>query len=669
MAAPDARGRDPRFIVGLDFGTTFSGYAWARKDTPDDIHVRYEWAGQNDLSTNVQYCKTATSLLYDQTTRELRSWGWEAVGQHYKQASGLFVSRFKLLLASDADVHRPDIPLADAPQGQDDETAVTGGQRQLGVLCEGLPAGMRLQACIVDYLRALASLAMEELRTKFGAHIVDDDVQWCLTVPALWDEAAKAAMQRAAIDAGIVKRSSGRGAGSCHPLLMVLEPEAAALYAFSARSQSQLQDSDVVMVVDVGGGTADVVVTQVACAVRRQLREVCRGTGELCGGAFVDKAFEEYVAAKVPCFERFKGEAPAEAARMLASFEPHKRAFAGQASSSWMLDLPAPLARMWAEMDGSEDEDLMDADYDQLEVTGADMRAIFAPTVTRVLRLVAAMLGQAESEGCRVDALVLAGGFASSRYLQQLIRDRFQMQGSAAEPALGAASRGAPAGSSSSHTQPVPAGKVRTVIVPQEPGAAVLVGAVLNGLTPDAYGSRFARRTYGIKTAQRFRHGIDPPGKMFQVAPGPGQARPQRMCRDRFLCFVHNGDEVPVNQAVVHTVHPVHEGQRRVCLRVFSTEDQYPDFVTDEGCVHEADVEFDLTEQEGGLGQAGPTSGDGVDASAVTGGLQPGAGRRQEIQVTFYFGRSQLEVKAASRNCQLQGDLETTLAFARQLPS
>ena len=54
-------------------------------------------------------------------------------------------------------------------------------------------------------------------------------------VPAIWDDAAKATMRRAMADAGLVPDAvlgaqSSAKTGSPHPLLMVLEPEAASIY-------------------------------------------------------------------------------------------------------------------------------------------------------------------------------------------------------------------------------------------------------------------------------------------------------------------------------------------------------------------------------------------------------------------------------------------------------
>jgi anti-sigma factor RsiW len=49
------------------------------------------------------------------------------------------------------------------------------------------------------------------LRTALGHAFHADHVQWCLTVPAMWSEAAKAKMRRAACKAGLVEVPALRG--------------------------------------------------------------------------------------------------------------------------------------------------------------------------------------------------------------------------------------------------------------------------------------------------------------------------------------------------------------------------------------------------------------------------------------------------------------------------
>lgn len=101
-------------VVGLDFGTTFSGFAYALPSAPDVCHLFYEWP-QLKAAGASNYCKTQTSLLYSHGSRQsssseshvLQGWGHDALVKHAQgSAQGIkagqhahFVTRFKLYLA------------------------------------------------------------------------------------------------------------------------------------------------------------------------------------------------------------------------------------------------------------------------------------------------------------------------------------------------------------------------------------------------------------------------------------------------------------------------------------------------------------------------------------------------------------------------------------------
>ena len=73
-------------------------------------------------------------------------------------------------------------------------------------------------------------------------------------------------MEKAAQLAGLVKGTNSIEANSSsaspHPILIVLEPEAAALYCRTMNSKLGLSIGSCVTVVDCGGGTVDLVVSK-----------------------------------------------------------------------------------------------------------------------------------------------------------------------------------------------------------------------------------------------------------------------------------------------------------------------------------------------------------------------------------------------------------------------
>ena len=99
-------------------------------------------------------------------------------------------------------------------------------------------------------------------------------------------------------------------------------------------------------------------------------------------------------------------------------------------------------------------------------------------------------------EAC--DYLFLVGGFANSVLLQERIKKAF-------------------------------AAKVIKIIIPPDPGSAVLTGAVAYGLDPSRIRTRRARLTYGCRIMAPFEEGVDPEPKERWDAVKNGL-----LCRDRF---------------------------------------------------------------------------------------------------------------------------------------
>ena len=130
----------PRVLCALDFGTTFSGFAFtAVSDDENKIFQwcalrsriarvwrrsearlpRYDWPGQTE-GGGLPYCKTRTELLLDGGSGDVLAWGWPAFVQHScaslsssereEANQPVFASRFKLLLAPDG-MHASDAAL------------------------------------------------------------------------------------------------------------------------------------------------------------------------------------------------------------------------------------------------------------------------------------------------------------------------------------------------------------------------------------------------------------------------------------------------------------------------------------------------------------------------------------------------------------------------------
>nr|KAJ3416140.1 Heat shock 70 kDa protein 12A [Polyrhizophydium stewartii] len=159
-------------------------------------------------------------------------------------------------------------------------------------------------------------------------------------------------------------------------------------------------------------------------------------------------------------------------AYVLQDWETVKRSYAGPASSPEKQDdrpeliqlpngilkyVPDDVKTLWEQEHGDG----------VFGIPPDEMQAIFDGPVESTIRLVHKQLEVAA--GCNCDYLVLVGGFASSPYLAKRVRDEF-------------------------------AGTFKQVIVPNDPTAAVVRGAVLYGANPILITRRCARNSYGYIT-------------------------------------------------------------------------------------------------------------------------------------------------------------------------
>jgi hypothetical protein len=200
------------------------------------------------------YCKTRTDLLLA-GDGSVRAWGWSALAQH------LTAPRLACT-ADEEDENEEEQEGGNAAELPEFFTKFKLRLAPGGCTAANEADGTRgVRELTAKYLAQLGACAIDAIRKQLGEHIACADIQWCLTVrratalracehavllltracalarcaqvPAIWDDAAKATMRLAMCDAGLVRLAQGgaqAAVGSAHPLLMVLEPEAASIY-------------------------------------------------------------------------------------------------------------------------------------------------------------------------------------------------------------------------------------------------------------------------------------------------------------------------------------------------------------------------------------------------------------------------------------------------------
>ncbi|CAM6123595.1 unnamed protein product [Calypogeia fissa] len=522
----------PKVIVAIDFGTTFSGFSY--------IHVQSGTIDHENLLDNVQ--KNASR----DAEYELKGWGWEALVE-YKilleksgNADNLdgkrfhYITKFKLALAGSK--HHDDSP----------------GESYR------LPEGFEVERVIADYLHQLSIEAEKDLqKTNPGLlQISRKDIQWCLTIPAIWNDSAKQQMEICAQKANLISGPSNTsGAGSPHPLVTVLEPEAASAYCMlKYTNQAGLIAGSKILVVDLGGGTVDLVFHEkvsstVGC---HRVKETCNGgSGALCGGTYVDEAFEELLSTKINCYKTFISEYPSAIFKIQSTWENIKLAFDGELGP-YEFTIPTQLSDYWKNYNQEKGLHTPNSKYGDLIFTLQEMKNVFDRAVNPILKLIADQLAVGGSED--VHALLLVGGFSGCEYVSNTVRKQFGKFGKFGS-------------------------KVKRIIKPTHPGKATVTGAIAHGIASNAIvTSRKLRKTYGVA-----------------VFNGRNKSGELNDCK--FCVLAREGDEVAVDQCIKQKFCRA-EWEELISVKrdpsmffeVFSTKDSDPKLVTDKGtnleCTH-----------------------------------------------------------------------------------
>lgn len=336
-----------------------------------------------------------------------------------------------------------------------------------------------------DYLVNLKEHVLEQVEQRFGDELcAATKIEFVLTVPAVWSDAAKDATMKAAELAEMNEN---------YNLSMITEPEAAALYALKTVSGVSTREGDVWIVCDAGGGTynftifymtniltvllhtgtVDLISYEIKSTSPFSIEEVVSGDGDVCGSGLINMRFQAYVKSRMGArvLERYIEKYPRAWAQCLKHFEDRtKRDFDPERYPDKVYTIP-----LWNAVDDAD----ADIEDDHINLSTADLTGIFQPIVDSAIKLVHDQYEALSQVNKHPKGLVLVGGFGSSKYLMQCIRDRFL----AVSPGF-------------------------KVIKPAHSWSAVAIGAVIHRLEgASLVKSRVSRRHYGVLTRAEWVEG------------------------------------------------------------------------------------------------------------------------------------------------------------------
>ncbi|RIA82248.1 hypothetical protein C1645_809689 [Glomus cerebriforme] len=380
---------DIRAVVGLDFGTTYSGFTYCHIADGNNPVTNDKWS--NELGQ----LKTNTVVQYDEHYENIKTWGYSALSKRPNKKKGNKnesrpVELFKLYLGKLSDELKPKLPV-------DYKKAIT------------------------DYLREIGKLIKDSISSAWSEIEFLENVLIVITVPAEYSENDKGIMRECVYNAGLIKEKySGK-------LQFTTEPEAAAIYCMEnvLKIHDLNTPKTTFMIVDCGGGTVDL--TTQKLLENKQLGEITERAGDFCGSTFIDKEF-------LNALRKILGDGAVNLLRdknygqmqyMIQEFSSHaKLPFTGDKSefTSYELDLediaPAVMGYVTEEIRHKMEE------IDWLLVFKyEDIKSMFDPIVERIIKMIQVQLDN-NRETC--SAIFLVGGFSQSKYLQNRIRQEFQ---------------------------------------------------------------------------------------------------------------------------------------------------------------------------------------------------------------------------------------------------
>nr|NP_001038342.1 heat shock protein family A (Hsp70) member 12A.1 [Danio rerio]CAI21191.1 novel protein similar to vertebrate heat shock 70kDa protein 12A (Hspa12a) [Danio rerio] len=527
--------------IAIDFGTSYSGYAisFKTKQPQESIQIP-NWGVNFGYNT----FKTPTCILFDEH-ETFQKFGYDAMMTYTRstpksQARKSFLfEHFKMELY-DKEIHR-DLMI----------TAKNGGQ-------------MKALTVFSESLRYLKDHALEKIKENTtGKTFIASDVTWVLTVPAIWNAAAKQFMREAAIEAGLVIESEPER------LVFALEPEAASIYCKHLPSEGYISEEacrDTLeqkpgtqyMVVDCGGGTIDITVHEVV--EDGKLKELNAASGNDMGGQTVDRKFisflKEIFSEKI--YNKFEQNFPAEALKL-----KYDIALAKSCDQLVLIQCPVTLQELAKKEKAIESyfEGVEGAEWDEgsIIIKEDKLQSFFDESLKTTAEKLEKIMSNPE---LNIEYMLLVGGFAECKILKKFLKERFD--------------------------------KCK-IVCPVEPQVVIIKGAIRYAKQPKVVKSRMSALTYGIRIDAPFDEVLHK-GKTSYV-----NSERQTYCDVCFETFVRKGESVNCDEVRHFFFNPSHTNQTFATFQFFSTNEKQVQFIDEPGVELVGVFQVGMPKTDGGL--------------------------------------------------------------------
>jgi molecular chaperone DnaK (HSP70) len=308
------------------------------------------------------------------------------------------------------------------------------------------------------------------------------------------------------------------------------------------------------MVVDCGGGTVDLTTRKLIGNEPLQLGEVTERIGDFCGSTFIDKEFVKFLREKLGTraidllienhYGQYQCLIQEFCRRVKIPFKGNNKRFHYELD----IDENAPILLQYV---SEETKKIMEKNEWLIDIKYNDIKKMFDPIIDRIIRMIHIQLKN-NRETC--SAMFIVGGFSENIYLQERIKQEFQP-------------------------------KVKNILVPTDPVAAIVRGAVIYGLSLQnssntdkmdrskilLISTRTLKFTYGVRVLNKWQKNDPPHRKVFG----------DRIYR--FSSLVNRGTEVKVDQEFSGSYVPVFADSTGLVFKVFKTPEDSAEYCDELG--------------------------------------------------------------------------------------
>eukprot|EP01083_Nonionella_stella_P013584 38221_1 len=586
--------------IAIDFGTDGVGLAYAYHN---EIFVHSKWSSKK----YGDQIKPKTLILLDKED-EILAFGLDAKFTYMAVASqrnewNLF-ERFKMSLYETPKAYDQQIEVIEEHKQNKPQK-----NKQKIKLKETLTATnghkVSTEKVFIAAFKHLESEALKFLKKKKIKDIDNSEIQWIITVPAIWNDTAKYKMKGWAVRAGLI---DPKIPNQCK---IVYEPDCASLairYHIQAHKTANKQNSnyfgigDRYILVDAGGGTVDICCHEILNGFA--VKEMVYPSGGPWGSCFID---DQYIKLLKSIFStrwinEFKLNNADIYVELTNNFQCAKATFYENILDTEKHDdmsdnkvhhvrLPTDFVCFIEEKlehsDIDKNIDDMISDYasmirsklelndEYLEISHMIWKIMFDcvinPTVNHIKKLL-----KTETIQNNVQYLCLVGGLSCSKYYQFRMKEEF--------------------GLSSKYKL--------NIIVPVRPILSVVEGAAYFGIKADYIQSRKLRYTYGkaanVKLATAQRRQI--PLEYIEQNKYYNQHRKRYKVRNVFDVFVSKEEEIKFGQVYKGKQHRHNTSSTHTTIKILCSDLKDPKVKSDGKEIARLRIDFDEDNDEEEVG-------------------------------------------------------------------